>query len=95
MQTRRLGNSNLYITPIGLGAWVFGGGGWYGGWGTQDDDESIATILRALDLGINWMDTAPDYGRGHSEEIVGKAIGRQTRQGHHRNQVRLGVERGE
>jgi aryl-alcohol dehydrogenase-like predicted oxidoreductase len=74
MERRKLGNSDLYITPIGLGAWALGGGGWYGGWGPQDDSDSIATIHCALDLGINWIDTAPYYGRGHSEEIVGKAI---------------------
>jgi aryl-alcohol dehydrogenase-like predicted oxidoreductase len=74
MQTRKLGDSNLYITPIGLGTWAIGGGGWVGGWGPQDDNDSIATIHRALDLGINWLDTAPYYGRGHSEDIVGKAI---------------------
>lgn len=74
MQTRQLGNSDLHITPIGLGTWAIGGGGWYGGWGAQDDNDSLATIDRALDLGINWIDTAPYYGRGHSEEIIGKAI---------------------
>ncbi len=74
MEQRRLGNSDLHITPIGLGTWALGGGGWYGGWGPQDDHQSIATIHRALDLGINWIDTAPYYGRGHSEEIVGRAI---------------------
>jgi len=74
MQLRKLGCSDLYITPIGLGAWAIGGGGWYGGWGHQSDQDSIATIHRALDLGINWIDTAPYYGRGHSEDIVGQAI---------------------
>jgi len=88
MQTRRLGNSNLYITPIGLGTWAIGGGGWYGGWGAQDDKDSLATIDRALDRGINWIDTAPYYGRGHSEEIIGKAIAGR------RNQVILATKCG-
>ena len=74
MQTRQLGNSDLYITPLGLGTWAIGGGGWSSGWGSQDDQQSIATIKRALELGINWIDTAAVYGLGHSEEIVGKAI---------------------
>ena len=74
MQKRKLGYSDLYITPIGLGTWAIGGGGWAGGWGPQDDGVSIATIHRALDLGINWIDTAPYYGLGHSEELVGQAI---------------------
>lgn len=74
MQTRQLGKTNLDITPIGLGAWAIGGGNWVSGWGPQDDEESIATIHRALDLGINWIDTAAVYGLGHSEEIVGKAL---------------------
>jgi len=73
MQTRQLGKTNIEITPIGLGAWAIGGQ-WAGGWGPQDDDESIKTIHRALELGINWIDTAPVYGLGHSEEIVGRAI---------------------
>ena len=74
MEARRLGYSDLDLTPIGLGAWARGGGGWYGGWGAQDDNDSIETVHRALDLGINWIDTAPYYGRGHSEEIIGNAI---------------------
>ena len=74
MQTRRLGNSDLHITPIGFGAWAIGGGGWAFGWGAQDDAESIATIREALDLGINWIDTAAVYGLGHSEEVVAKAL---------------------
>ena len=74
MQKRKLGYSDLYITPIGLGTWALGGGGWRGGWGPQDDAVSIATIHRALELGINWIDIAPYYGLGHSEEIVGQAI---------------------
>ncbi len=74
MQTRKLGYSDLYVTPIGLGTWSIGGGGWAGGWGPQDDADSIATIQRALDLGLNWIDAAPYYGLGHSEEIIGQAI---------------------
>lgn len=74
MQTKRLGNSDLFITPIGFGSWAVGGGGWVFGWGNQDDTESIAAIRRALDLGMNWIDTAAVYGLGHSEEIVAKAV---------------------
>ena len=74
MQTRQLGKTDLDITPVGLGTWAIGGGGWVAAWGPQDDEESIATIHRALDLGINWLDTAAVYGLGHSEEIVGKAL---------------------
>ena len=74
MQTRRLGNSDLDITPIGFGAWAIGGGGWAFGWGAQDDADSVATIREALDLGINWIDTAAVYGLGHSEEVVAKAL---------------------
>jgi aryl-alcohol dehydrogenase-like predicted oxidoreductase len=73
-RTVQLGNSGLRITRIGFGAWAVGGVGWRFGWGPQDDDESIAAIRRAVDLGINWIDTAPAYGFGHSEEIVGRAI---------------------
>ena len=71
---RKLGNSDLALTPIGFGAWAVGGGNWEFAWGPQDDNESITAIHRALDLGINWIDTAAIYGLGHSEEIVGKAI---------------------
>ncbi|MBI5670490.1 MAG: aldo/keto reductase [Chloroflexi bacterium] len=74
MEKRRLGNSDLLITPIGYGAWAIGGGGWAFGWGPQDDDDSIRTIHRALELGINWIDTAAVYGLGHSEEVVAKAV---------------------
>ena len=74
MQTKQLGNSELHITPIGFGAWAIGGGGWTFGWGAQDDQESIAAINHALDLGINWIDTAAVYGLGHSEEIVAQAL---------------------
>lgn len=71
---RTLGNSDLHLTPIGFGAWAIGGGNWEFAWGPQDDNESIAAIHRALDLGVNWIDTAAIYGLGHSEEIVGKAL---------------------
>jgi aryl-alcohol dehydrogenase-like predicted oxidoreductase len=70
----QLGDSDLWLTPIGLGAWAIGGGGWAMGWGPQDDAASIAAIHKAIDLGVNWIDTAPIYGLGHSEEIVGKAV---------------------
>lgn len=71
---RTLGNSDLQLTSIGFGAWAIGGGNWEFAWGPQDDDESIAAIHRALDLGINWIDTAAIYGLGHSEEVVGRAV---------------------
>jgi len=74
MQTRQLGNSDLHITPVGYGAWAIGGPGWQFGWGHQEDDDSIEAINRALDLGINWIDTAAVYGLGHSEEVVAKAV---------------------
>ena len=74
MQTRQLGKTDIEITPLGLGTWAIGGGGWANGWGPQDDQDSIATIKRALELGINWVDTAAVYGLGHSEEVVGAAI---------------------
>jgi aryl-alcohol dehydrogenase-like predicted oxidoreductase len=74
MQTRKLGYTDLRLTTVGLGTWAIGGGGWAFGWGPQDDAESMAAIRRALDLGINWIDTAAVYGLGHSEEIVGQAI---------------------
>jgi aryl-alcohol dehydrogenase-like predicted oxidoreductase len=74
MQTRQLGNSDLHITPIGIGAWAMGGAGWAFSWGPQDDDESIGAIHAALDKGINWIDTAAVYGLGHSEEVVARAL---------------------
>ncbi len=74
METRPLGNSDLQISPIGIGTWAIGGpdGNW--NWGPQDDQESIDAIRKAVDLGVNWIDTAPAYGKGHSEEVVGKAL---------------------
>ena len=74
MQTRQLGNSDLQITPLGVGAWAMGGGGLPFAWGPQDDNDSIGAIHAALDSGINWIDTAPVYGLGHSEEVVGRAL---------------------
>ncbi len=74
VEKRRLGNSDIEITPIGFGTWALGGGDWTFGWGDQDDRESIAAIRRAVDLGINWLDTAAVYGLGRSEEVVAKAV---------------------
>jgi len=74
MQTKQLGNSELKITPIGLGAWAMSGGGWQWSWGPQDDEDSITAIHEALDHGINWIDTAAVYGLGHSEEVVARAL---------------------
>ena len=74
MQTRRLGNSDLEITPLGIGAWAIGGGGWAFGWGPQDDTESINSIRAGIDAGLNWIDTAAVYGLGHSEEVVARAL---------------------
>jgi aryl-alcohol dehydrogenase-like predicted oxidoreductase len=74
MQKRKLGASDLEITPVGVGAWAMGGGGWQFAWGEQDDNESIAAIHAALDRGINWIDTAAIYGLGHSEEVVARAL---------------------
>jgi aryl-alcohol dehydrogenase-like predicted oxidoreductase len=71
---RQLGNSDLRLTPIGYGAWAIGGGNWEFAWGAQDDDESVRTIERALDAGINWIDTAAIYGLGHSEGVVARAL---------------------
>ena len=74
MQTRQLGNSDLQITPLGIGAWAMGGAGWAFAWSQQDDDDSISAIHAALDAGMNWIDTAAVYGLGHSEEVVAKAL---------------------
>lgn len=74
MQTKKLGNSDLMITPVGVGAWAMGGAGWEYAWSSQDDNDSISAIHRALDLGVNWIDTAAVYGLGHSEEVVARAV---------------------
>jgi len=74
MQTRTLGWTEVKLTTVGLGTWAIGGGNWEFAWGPQNDQESIETIHQALDMGINWIDTAAVYGLGHSEEIVGRAI---------------------
>jgi aryl-alcohol dehydrogenase-like predicted oxidoreductase len=74
MQTRQLGNSDLHITPLGVGAWAMGGAGWLFSWSHQDDDASTSAIHAALDAGMNWIDTAAVYGLGHSEEVVAKAL---------------------
>ena len=74
MNLRKLGQSDLDITPVGIGAWAIGGGKWEFAWGAQDDSESVAAIHAGLDRGINWVDTAAVYGLGHSEEVVGRAV---------------------
>ena len=76
LATTGLGRTGLEITRVGLGAWAIGGGGWQGGWGPQDDEESIRAILRAVELGINWVDTAPAYGLGRAESVLGEALRR-------------------
>jgi aryl-alcohol dehydrogenase-like predicted oxidoreductase len=78
LKTTQLGHTGLEITRIGFGAWAIGGGGWEFGWGPQDDEQSIAAIHRALEQGINWIDTAAAYGFGRSEQIVGRALQRVT-----------------
>ena len=74
MQKVRFGKTGLEITPVGFGAWAIGGTGWRGAWGHQDDDEAVGAIRRAIELGINWVDTAAVYGLGHSEELVARAL---------------------
>jgi aryl-alcohol dehydrogenase-like predicted oxidoreductase len=74
MQTRQLGNSDIHITPLGIGAWAMGGAGWLFSWSDQDDGASISAIHAALDAGMNWIDTAAVYGLGHSEEVVARAL---------------------
>jgi aryl-alcohol dehydrogenase-like predicted oxidoreductase len=74
METRPFGNTDMRITPVGFGTFALGGEGWAASWGPQDDEDSIATIQRALDLGMNWIDTAAVYGLGHSEEVVARAL---------------------
>jgi len=74
MNKKKLGNSDMELSPIGFGSWAVGGGDWQFSWGPQDDNDSIAAIHRALELGINWIDTAAVYGLGHSEEVVARAL---------------------
>ncbi len=74
LEKKQLGTTDMHITPVGFGAWALGGGDWVYSWGPQDDEESVAAIHHALDLGINWIDTAAGYGLGHSEEVVGKTL---------------------
>lgn len=74
MNKKQLGNSDMQLTPIGVGAWAIGGSGWAFAWGHQEDKESLEAIHAALDLGVNWIDTAAVYGLGHSEEVVGEAV---------------------
>ena len=74
MKTKQLGNSDLFITPVGYGSWAIGGSGWQFAWGKQNDNDSVAAIHRALELGVNWIDTAAVYGLGHSEEVVAQAL---------------------
>jgi aryl-alcohol dehydrogenase-like predicted oxidoreductase len=74
LRTAELGNTGMEITKVGFGAWAIGGGSWEFGWGPQEDEDSIATIHRALELGVNWIDTAAAYGFGHSETVVGRAL---------------------
>jgi aryl-alcohol dehydrogenase-like predicted oxidoreductase len=74
MNKQKLGNSDMQLSPIGFGSWAIGGGDWQFSWGPQDDNDSIAAIHKALDLGINWIDTAAVYGLGHSEEVVARAL---------------------
>jgi aryl-alcohol dehydrogenase-like predicted oxidoreductase len=74
MNKQKLGNSDMHLSPIGFGSWAIGGGDWQFSWGPQDDNDSIAAIHKALDLGINWIDTAAVYGLGHSEEVVARAL---------------------
>ena len=74
MQKRKLGYSELQLTPIGLGTWAMGGGNWKFGWGPQGDQDSIRAVHSAIDEGINWIDTAAIYGHGHSEKVIREAI---------------------
>jgi aryl-alcohol dehydrogenase-like predicted oxidoreductase len=74
LPTRELGATGIHITTVGFGAWAIGGAGWRGGWGAQDDDQAVAAMVHAVELGINWIDTAGVYGLGHSEELVARAL---------------------
>jgi aryl-alcohol dehydrogenase-like predicted oxidoreductase len=79
LPVRQLGTTDMEITRVGLGAWAIGGGGWAFAWGPQDDDDSIAAMNRAIELGVNWIDTAAVYGLGHSEEVVGRMLAKRGR----------------
>jgi aryl-alcohol dehydrogenase-like predicted oxidoreductase len=74
LQSVRFGRTGMEITRIGFGSWAIGGGGWRAAWGPQDDDEAVGAIRRAVELGMNWIDTAAVYGLGHSEELVARAL---------------------
>ena len=74
MRTKKLGKTDLEFTRVGLGTWAIGGGDWKFGWGPQDEQDAIDAITRAIELGVNWIDTAPVYGNGRSEELVGRAL---------------------
>ncbi len=74
MEKRAFGKAGMEITPLGFGSWAIGGGGWRAAWGPQDDDEAVGAIRRAVELGMNWIDTAAVYGLGHSEELVARAL---------------------
>src|SRR4051812_30082993 len=74
LRKRQLGSTELELTVVGFGAWAAGGGDWAFSWGPQDDQQSIAAMRRAVDLGVNWIDTAAVYGLGHSEEVVGRFL---------------------
>jgi aryl-alcohol dehydrogenase-like predicted oxidoreductase len=76
MRTRRLGFTDLHLSVLGIGSFAMGGANWKASWGPQDDEDSINAIVRAVELGVNWIDTAPVYGHGHAEEVVGKALKR-------------------
>ncbi len=82
MDRKRLGNSDIALSPIGIGAWAMGGGGWSFSWGPQDDRDSIDAIEAAIDHGVNWIDVSPVYGLGHSEEIVGRVLARHAKRLH-------------
>jgi aryl-alcohol dehydrogenase-like predicted oxidoreductase len=74
LQTVRFGRTGMEVTQVGFGSWAIGGSGWAAAWGPQDDEEAVGAIRRAVELGMNWMDTAAVYGLGHSEELVARAL---------------------
>jgi aryl-alcohol dehydrogenase-like predicted oxidoreductase len=74
MRTRQLGDTDLQLTTIGLGTWAIGGGDWKFGWGDQNENDAVAAIVRSVELGVNWIDTAAVYGNGRSEELVARAL---------------------